>query len=245
MVPRCHWWSRSQWHCLLHNYYDLLMDDIDTETLIALVSSILPQNDPSPSQNEIIDALILANGDVKAAAQSFNRTSRTSKPSSTGKRKHGDLDGWLNPRSQKSKVVSTNKEKSLSPSHPTGLRNAEPKPTASTSSKPATNLMTILRQPPSPRKDKLMPNLPPLMLSSPKMVARHTPCTMHLSVLPPELACQLFYTMVDASKEWKRNKWWLFDRVVESPHLTSFLARKTDGLSDDESWQEAAQYWCA
>ncbi|KAF8201617.1 hypothetical protein BJ912DRAFT_843410 [Pholiota molesta] len=103
--------------------------------------------------------------------------------------------------------------------------------------------MTILRQPPSPRKEKLMPNLPPLMLSSPEMIARHTPCTMHLSVLPPELACQLFYTMVDASKEWKRNKWWLFDRVVESPHLTSFFARKTDGLSDDESWQEAAQYW--
>jgi len=31
--------------------------------------------------------------------------------------------------------------------------------------------------------------------------------------------------------------------VVESPHLTSFFARKTDGLDDNESWQEAAQYW--
>jgi hypothetical protein len=221
------------------------MDDTDTETLIALVSSILPQNDPPPSQNEIMDALILANGDVNAAAQSLNRTSRTGKPSSTGKRKRVDLDDWLNPRSQKSKAVSTNKEKSPPPSYPTGLRNAEPMPTTSTSFKPATDLMTILRQPSSPRKEKLMPNLPPLMLSSPEMIARHTPCTMHLSVLPPELACQLFYTMVDASKEWKRNKWWLFDRVVESPHLTSFFARKTDGLSDDESWQEAAQYWYA
>ncbi|KAF9483847.1 hypothetical protein BDN70DRAFT_903969 [Pholiota conissans] len=103
--------------------------------------------------------------------------------------------------------------------------------------------MDVLRQPPSPHKDKHPSQLPPLLLSTPEMIAKYTPCTSHLSVLPPELACQLFYTMIDASKRWKRNKWWLFDRVVESPHLTSFFARKTDGLSDDETWQEAAQYW--
>ncbi|KAF8163160.1 hypothetical protein B0H34DRAFT_650159 [Crassisporium funariophilum] len=101
--------------------------------------------------------------------------------------------------------------------------------------------MSVLRQPPSPQKAP--PRLSPLLLSTPALVKEHTPCTMHLSVLPSELACQLFYTMVDRSKAWNRNKWWLFDRVVESPHLTSFYARKTDGLDGDESWQEAAQYW--
>ncbi|KDR81468.1 hypothetical protein GALMADRAFT_60387 [Galerina marginata CBS 339.88] len=101
--------------------------------------------------------------------------------------------------------------------------------------------MAVLRQPPSPPKGP--PRLPPMILSNPQMVAERTPCTLHLSILPPELACRLFYTMIDASKAWKRNKWWLFDRVVESPHLTSFFARRTDGLDDDESWQEAAQYW--
>jgi len=50
--------------------------------------------------------------------------------------------------------------------------------------------------------------------------------------------------MMDASKEWKRNKWWIADKVVESPHLTSFYVRKTDGLDKDEAWQETAQYWC-
>jgi hypothetical protein len=35
----------------------------------------------------------------------------------------------------------------------------------------------------------------------------------------------------------------LFDRVVESPHRTSFYARETDGYGDDKNWQEAAQYW--
>jgi hypothetical protein len=35
---------------------------------------------------------------------------------------------------------------------------------------------------------------------------------------------------------------WLFDRLVESPHRTSFYARSTVDI-DDEEVQEAAQYW--
>ncbi|KAF9239640.1 hypothetical protein BU15DRAFT_87946 [Melanogaster broomeanus] len=101
--------------------------------------------------------------------------------------------------------------------------------------------MSVLRQPPSSKPS--VPRLPPLTLSNPSMVAQHTPCTLHLSVLPPELACKLFYTMVDLSQSWKQNRWWLFDRVVESPHRTSFFVRKTNGVDGDESWQEAAQYW--
>ncbi|KAJ7093233.1 hypothetical protein C8R44DRAFT_835573 [Mycena epipterygia] len=101
--------------------------------------------------------------------------------------------------------------------------------------------MTVLRQP--PKTQKVLPRLPPLTLSTPVLVAQHTPCTLHPSVLPPELACRLFYSMVDASRQWSRNKWWLFDRVVESPHRTAFFARKTDGIDDDSSWQEAARFW--
>ncbi|KAH7889896.1 hypothetical protein F5I97DRAFT_1800818 [Phlebopus sp. FC_14] len=101
--------------------------------------------------------------------------------------------------------------------------------------------MCVLRQPPASKPS--VPRLPPLTLSNPSMVRQHTPCTLHLSVLPPELACKLFYHMVDLSRSWKRNKWWLFDRVVESPHRTSFFARKTNGVDSEESWQEAARYW--
>ncbi|EPQ58372.1 hypothetical protein GLOTRDRAFT_36273 [Gloeophyllum trabeum ATCC 11539] len=108
--------------------------------------------------------------------------------------------------------------------------------------------MTVLRPPPSPAKDTPR-RLPPLTLANPDMVAKHTPCTLHLSVLPPELACRLFYTMLDESQEWKRNQWWLFERLVESPHRTSFYVRRfsaSDGDSEDvagDAWQEAAQYW--
>jgi len=49
--------------------------------------------------------------------------------------------------------------------------------------------------------------------------------------------------MMDAAGQWSRNKWWLFDRVVESPHRTAFFARRTNGIDDDDSWQEAARFW--
>ncbi|KAJ7582623.1 hypothetical protein C8J56DRAFT_792298 [Mycena floridula] len=97
--------------------------------------------------------------------------------------------------------------------------------------------MTVLQQAPSEStKKKLSPR--PLILSNPSMVAQHTPCTMHPKVLPAELATKLFCTMINESKNWKRNRWWINDRVVESPHRTSFYARRTD-----ETWREAAQYW--
>lgn len=108
--------------------------------------------------------------------------------------------------------------------------------------KSVVDLMTVLQQAPSTTK-KIIPRAPPLMLSNPSLVAQHTPCTLHHSVLPPELACRLFYTMIEESQSWQRNKWWLFDRLVESPHRTSFYARKNDGTDDDDTWQEAAQFW--
>ena len=56
---------------------------------------------------------------------------------------------------------------------------------------------------------------------------------------------RLFYAMLDLSDEWQRNKWWLFDRVVESPHRTSFFVRRAkDGTLDGGvDANEAAQIW--
>ncbi|TBU65659.1 hypothetical protein BD310DRAFT_943210 [Dichomitus squalens] len=85
---------------------------------------------------------------------------------------------------------------------------------------------------------------PPLTLVSPEFVAQHTPCTLHNAILPQELACRLFYTMLHLSQNWKRNKWWLFDRVVESPHRTAFFVRENmTETSDGSDPKEAAQWW--
>lgn len=195
----------------------------DTETLIALVSSLLPQY--TYPQDVILDALIQSNGDVEAAVEVLQSKTPTKK------RNHSSLDSWLN---RPAKKISIRRD---SPATST----IEPyAPTTAASS--SVNTMSVLRHPSD--APSTPSRLPSLTLSTPALVAKHTPCTLHLSVLSRELACKLFYTMLDASKEWKRNKWWIADRVVESPHLTSFYVRKTDGSDDDETWQETAQYWC-
>lgn len=185
-----------------------------------------------------MNALMESDGDAEGAAQ-FLRSA----PGPSRKRRRVDLDTWL--KSPPRKRQETHQSAVLLRSDFTAVRTpggqTKKKPVSSAFAKPPVDLMSVLRQPPSPQKGPIQ--LPPIALSSPELVAKHTPCTLHHSVLPADLACRLFYTMVNLSERWKRNKWWLFDRVVESPHLTSFFARKTNGIDDDESWQEAAQYW--
>ena len=220
---------------LSHMHMD---DNTDTDTLIALVTSLLPNGSQSFAQDAVINALVLADGDAETAARALLSSASTRELSGdelSNKRKPVDLDTWLKPPSRRRKLdpVAASSRPPRFPKHDSNLNN----------SKPTVDLMSVLRRPPSPKKENTQSRLPPMLLGTPELVAQHTPCTLHLSILPPELACRLFYAMIEASKTWKRNKWWLFDKVVESPHLTSFFARKTDGLDDDESWQEAAQYW--
>ncbi|KAF5386857.1 hypothetical protein D9615_001643 [Tricholomella constricta] len=201
----------------------------DTDTLLALVSSLLTEK--TPDADSILEALVHCNGNVEATAKLLNGSGDTM--INTKKRKRADLAGWL------AKSQKTTKDATRRPI----VASSKPSSESSSSSHrpPAVNLMSTLRPPPSPKKS--IQQLPPLLLSNPDMVAQNTPCTLHLSILPPELACRLFYTMVHASRDWKRNKWWLFDRLVESPHRTAFFARKDDGIDGNESWQEAAQFW--
>ena len=67
----------------------------------------------------------------------------------------------------------------------------------------------------------------------------------HFSLLSSILCSRelrrLFYTMLHASRQWKQNKWWLFDRVVESPHRTAFFVRNDP--SNERDMEEAAQHW--
>lgn len=223
--------------------------DADTDTLIALVCSLLKP--PFPDAAVVLDALIQSDGDVQGAARSLI-SSAEDKPGSNAEKKQGtkrkrpvNLQDWLNPKASTQRKHNADAASSLvaSSSKSTITGPVSPKRRSTSPSKPVVDLMSVLRQPSPKAPKETIPRLPPLVLSTPALVAQHTPCTLHPSILPPELACRLFYTMLDASRDWKRNKWWLFDRVVESPHRTSFFARKNNGLNDDESWQEAAQFW--
>ena len=70
---------------------------------------------------------------------------------------------------------------------------------------PTKTLMSVLKQAPT---EKTRPKLPPRTLGTAALVAHYTPCTMHSSILPPELACRLFYAMLGEATSWSRNKWY-------------------------------------
>ncbi|KAF9965139.1 hypothetical protein BGZ70_005346 [Mortierella alpina] len=63
----------------------------------------------------------------------------------------------------------------------------------------------------------------PLVLYNPEDVAKHCPCTLIFNVLDKDLATRLLGVMLKDSETWNRNRWWLFERMVESPHKTSYF----------------------
>jgi len=206
----------------------MLTSDNDNDTLIATVLSLLPSHISIPTCESILDALAQAEGSPEAAVKALTAQVGPSK------RKTDLLDHWTRKDAKRARNQAPALDKK-----PT----AKPPSSSSKIQREPVNLMTVLRQPAPPSPKKSLAQKPPITLATPAFVAKHTPCTLHYSVLTPELACRLFYTMLNLSTGWKRNKWWLFDRIVESPHLTSFFARRTDGIDDDATWQEAAKFW--
>lgn len=98
-------------------------------------------------------------------------------------------------------------------------------------------------------KPQLIPkSLPPLLLSTPASISSHTPCSLHYDILPPKLAERLYQRMIEESQTWKRNKWYLNDRQVESTHKTCFytssVGQSEDGdnsVVDDKQWYMGRQ----
>jgi hypothetical protein len=222
--------------------------DEDTDTLLALVSSLLPDN-ITPSQENLLDALLQTDGDVEKAVEIISKQRLNSK-----RKRKVSLDSWLirttassnDANGQSSSLhsrpgsVSPNKK----PRSATGTPTA-PEPPLSRPVKPVDNLLDVLRQPlpVSVATGSSVPRLPPLTLSNPSLVAQHTPCTHHLGILPAELACRLFYTMLHEAQDWPRNKWWLVDRLVESPHRSSLYTRHPVEGKDEAAWQGITRAW--
>ncbi|PIL24143.1 hypothetical protein GSI_13896 [Ganoderma sinense ZZ0214-1] len=235
--------------------------DLDTETMLAILSSLL-----HPLEFEhtvLLDALVKAQGDVELAARSLRPEPPRKKRKVSQK---AGLQGWLKSgdkgHDSQDKAISS---ASANPDKFTPRRASSPAvlgtnvPGGSESSfssprKPSSRAKAVsniefmalfrpLNSSDSSSKPQA-PRHPPLALVSPDHVAQHTPCTLHSSILPQELACRLFYTMLHASRDWNRNKWWLFDRVVESPHRTSFFVRRDISQAGEGSdLKEEAKYW--
>jgi hypothetical protein len=228
----------------------------DTDTLLALLCSLLPDS-IAPSQQTLLEALLQTEGDAEMAAGIIlkQRTNRKRK-------RNTSLDSWL---TRSESALQTEKPTSLpsrsdssiqlaSGSSPEKKPRSEGSATSATTErnqpafskpvKPVKNLLEILRpQPPQANATANAPRLPPLTLSNPSLVTQHTPCTLHLGVLPPDLACRLFYTMLHEAQDWPKNKWWLFDRMVESPHRSSLYTRHPAEAGNEAAWQSITRAW--
>jgi hypothetical protein len=231
----------------------------DTETLLALLCSLLP-DDVVPTQQSLLEALLQTEGNVEMAAEVVL------KQRPNGKRKRNvSLDDWLTRPGSSSKDITGHSPPPDSPANdalqnrsrlgsesPTNKKPRSADGTSTTKKgphpvskpvKPVKNLLDVLRQPPTSSAAAGPPRLSPLTLSNPSLVAQHTPCTLHLGVLPSELASHLFYTMLHEAQDWSRHKWWLFDRLVESPHRSSMYTRHTIEGSDEGTWQGITRAW--
>lgn len=140
----------------------------------------------------------------KPTSTSNSTKSRSSQPSKKAKvidLSDSESDTTATPsKSSKQPDLSATKDVLLRPD-----RGSAPAPSPS---KPVRLITDVLR-PPEPSRP-VLPKLPPLTLGTAALVAQHTPCTLHSSILPPELACRLFYRLLDeANQHWRRNKWFL------------------------------------
>ena len=210
-----------------------MQSEHDTETLLALLVSLLDENiTVNTTQDALLSVLVDAEGDVELAAarlQASNITSKTSSERLSGKkRKRPGLDRWIvnkkppgvggKSRDQTERsdppttrlsienVIEVPDDDSDNP--PTGSNlasSSKPKPTLQLS-RPPVSLMSVLKQAPIEEKKRPI-QLAPLTLGTPALVAEHTQCTLHHSILPPELACKLFYVMLKEAAGWDRNRW--------------------------------------
>jgi len=194
----------------------------DTETLLALLASLLDESVAvNTTQDALLSVLVDAEGDVQLAAARLHASNMTSKTSSERlsgkKRKRPGLDRWI--VNKKAPGVGGKSRDQTERSDPSTSRpfienvievpdddgdnlpgggnlasSSKPKPTLQ-SSRPPVSLMSVLKRAPIEEKKRPI-QLAPLTLGTPALVAEHTHCTLHYSILPPELACRLFYVMV-------------------------------------------------
>ena len=235
----------------------------DTETLLVMLSSLLPESHQNVDQASLLETLLECEGNVEEAAAKLTSLSPSpaagsSSSSTRNKRKrHAGLDAWLQTHSSTSSKRVNPGDKSTrarSVSVPTNDPLQYPSPLkVKGSGKPNNtgNALARLKPPSASSTQEAPTQLPPLTLGTPEMVSKHTTCTLHPQVLPQELAVSLFETMLTEAEKWDRNRFWLFERAVESPHKSSFYVRdmgniagydQNDGIGDLE-WQEAAYYW--
>lgn len=247
-----------------------IMED-DNDLLTVLVRSLV---DPMPATDEVILlALIRADGSVEKAAQSIILGQVTNTVDDRkGKRRQGKIDNWFGTGAS---TDGKDGSPSSSSSSPATKRTridpstAPPPDTPARPKKPQDLLaLAALRPPPSTvSSPSAPPSLPPLLLPTAAMLAKHLDCiTMPTSPISPQLANALYLTILADSTRWEPVTYVINGKVrllasvnlhtshltdmcfhvqpqeVSSPHTSRFYASSRPSWTASQH-QEAALYW--
>ncbi|ODO09235.1 hypothetical protein I350_02835 [Cryptococcus amylolentus CBS 6273] len=207
-------------------------DEIDTETKIAMLASLV---DPSSfSTDQYLEALASSQGNVASAAEQLLMPRSTTV---LGKRKaNPTLKGWLGQPTG----ATVNKGKpneavdSTAASKPFKTQASSPKHAKSNDTSP--NAFSLLKQASSSTFTSVQPRTQPqgpIFLSSQASIdARSLPLSVFAQPLPPSLASALYLLMMEESEKWDHNRFYIAGKAAKSPHTTSFYARREGGYGN-------------
>ena len=202
---------------------------MSVESKLELLAAVFPDESPDALQSH----LKRARDDVQLATNAI-LSQREGEPASQQSKRSGGLANWLG-------IVPQKRQRTL-----LVKGNLSSSKIATTSK----NAFDVLK-PPAPVTSTSAPAaLPTLSLTTSEMIRIYTNglCTLIPNVLPNELAARLFVRLEQELTitilTGEKNRWWLFDRQVESPHTTSFyVERPVDSAAsayDQESFAEVS-----
>ncbi|GAA5903495.1 uncharacterized protein JCM6883_005019 [Sporobolomyces salmoneus] len=238
----------------------------DKEEALSTLTALFPRQ----STKNLIKYLEASNYNLERAYRATERGDEAIVTTKSKRRKidnpgSGQLKSWLKKDSSEEAEVLVLSDSDEEPPS----RSSSTVPIAS-SKPPTKSAFSLLRPPKSfpsatPTSTTIQANstathinLPPLRLTTAQMIAKETRglITLVENALPEELASRLFVRMVEASRgtgkgddePWKRNKWYLVDREVESPHTSAFYVEQESTRSPEDNWNNdsydlVAQTW--
>ncbi|KAK9475803.1 hypothetical protein V1514DRAFT_322783 [Lipomyces japonicus] len=191
--------------------------ELDTETKLAILSSLLDHTKSSPPAPEaLLDVLVAAGGSVSTAMALLDRPVTTK---FHRQRHRGVLQSSVTSffRADLQRKRSRTAEVSLGHDNHTNddedWQDPESKHWKSFNSSKSSRMSLSS---PAVLRNKV------LHLYSPLAIQTLTACTFHPFFLPPETADSLLRSLMNDSVNWSKNKFHLFNREVMSPHTTSF-----------------------
>lgn len=217
------------------------LDDLDTETKLAILSSLFPLL----TQEDLLEVLITSDGSLDVARGVLGRRFDNSSGLGLGMRGQESRNpvggGEKYPMLKRKYVSSTTQASLMSYLDMSSSTITSTSIGTDTTGVGAGTSITTNPSMPKPQKGK------PLLLYSPEHVAALTPCALITKFLPSEMANELLLELLKEAETFPKKgseatRFRLFEREVWSRHTSGFYVRG-GGNGNVEEEEEDTQVW--